>query len=151
MTSYLPDLNVWLALSWANHKHSDAAWTWFLRQEDTPFFFCRFTQLGLLRLLTTSAIMGKDLRTIGQAWAVYDRWLEDSRIEIRLESFELEAAFRKSTHAVSRLSSPKALGDCYLLAASLVAEATLVTFDRGLAAAGRKTRQRIVLLETAEG
>ena len=141
---------MWLALSWANHKHSAAAWAWFSRQDDSSFFFCRLTQLGLLRLLTTAAIMGKDVRTIGQAWAVYDRWLEDSRIGMRLEPFELDAAFRKSTHSVSRLSSPKALGDCYLLAVSLVAEATLVTFDRALVAAGRKARQRLVLLETAE-
>jgi predicted nucleic acid-binding protein len=62
----LPDLNVWLALSWANHMHSDAAWAWFSRQEDNRFFFCRFTQLGLLRLLATSAVMGKDVRTIGE-------------------------------------------------------------------------------------
>jgi hypothetical protein len=25
-TSHLPDLNVWLALSWANHMHSEEAW-----------------------------------------------------------------------------------------------------------------------------
>src|SRR5208283_2781505 len=75
-TSYLPDLNVWLALSWANHMHSDAAWTWFSRQNDNRFFFCPFTQVGLLRLLATAAVMGKDVRTIGEAWKAYDRWLE---------------------------------------------------------------------------
>jgi len=54
--------------------HSEAAWSWFSRHEDEPFFFCRLTQLGLLRLLATSAVMGKDVRTIGEAWTVYDRW-----------------------------------------------------------------------------
>jgi uncharacterized protein len=81
-TSYLPDVNVWLALSWANHQHSDAAWDWFSKHDDHKFFFCRLTQLGLLRLLATSAIMGTDVRTIGEAWKVYDRWLEDSRVGI---------------------------------------------------------------------
>jgi hypothetical protein len=33
----------------------------------------------------TSAIMGEDIRTVGEAWKVYDRWLEDSRIGIRSE------------------------------------------------------------------
>ena len=127
--------------------HSGAAWAWFSRQRDSRFFFCRFTQLGLLRLLATSAIMGEDVRTIGQAWKVYDRWLEDSRVEIRQEVFELDAAFRAATHSVSRLSSPKALGDCYLLAASQVTDATLVTFDRGLASVCQKARQRVTLLE----
>jgi toxin-antitoxin system PIN domain toxin len=143
----LPDLNVWLALSWANHMHSDAAWAWFSRQEDDRFFFCRFTQLGLLRLLATSAVMGKDVRTIGEAWKVYDRWLEDSRVGIRQEPFELDGAFREATRSVSRLSSPKALGDCYLLAVSQVTDATLVTFDRGLASACQKARQPVALLE----
>ena len=54
-------------MSWANHMHSDAAWTWFSRQEDNRFYFCRFAQIGLLRLLATSAVMGKDVRTIGEA------------------------------------------------------------------------------------
>jgi predicted nucleic acid-binding protein len=126
--------------------HSDAAWTWFARREDSHFLFCRFTQLGLLRLLATSAVMGKDVRTIGEAWNVYDRWLEDSRVEIRQEPLELDVAFRAATRSVSRLSSPKALGDYYLLAVSQVADATLVTFDRGLASACHKARQRVALL-----
>jgi toxin-antitoxin system PIN domain toxin len=142
----LPDLNVWLALSWANHMHSDAAWALFSRQEDNRLFFCRFTQLGLLRLLTTSAVMGKDVQTIGGAWKVYDRWLEDSRVGIRQEPFELDLAFRAATRPVSRLASPKALSDCYLLAVGQVMDATLVTFDRGLESACRKARQRVALL-----
>jgi predicted nucleic acid-binding protein len=127
--------------------HSDAAWAWFSRQEDSRFFFCRFTQIGLLRLLATSAVMGKDVQNIGQAWKAYDRWLDDSRVEIRPEAFELDAAFRAATRSFSRLSSPKALGDCYLLAVSQVTDATLVTFDRGLASACHKARQRVTLLE----
>ncbi len=130
--------------------HSDAAWTWFSRQGDNRFFFCRFTQIGLLRLLATSAVMGKDVRTIGEAWKVYERWLEDSRVGIRQETGELDAAFRAATRPVFRLSSPKALGDCYLLAASRVANATLVTFDRGLASACQKSGQRVALLEPGE-
>ena len=129
--------------------HSDAAWAWFSRQEDNRFFFCRFTQLGLLRLLATSAVMGKDVRTIGQAWKVYDRWLDDSRVGIRQEAFELDVAFRAPTRPVSRLSSPKALGDCYLLAVSQVIDATLVTFDQGLASACQKARQPVRLLKEA--
>jgi hypothetical protein len=87
-------------------------------------------------------------RTIGEAWTVYDRCLEDSRIGIRQESFELDSAFRAATRWFSRLSSPKVLGDCYLPAVSQVTEATLVTFARGLASACRKARQPAVLFET---
>jgi toxin-antitoxin system PIN domain toxin len=146
-TSYLPDLNVWLALSWANHRHSEAAWKWFSGQGDNRFYFCRFTQVGLLRLLATSAVMGKDVQTIGEAWKVYDRWLEDSRVGMRRETLELDAAFREATRPFSRQASPKALGDCYLLAVSQSTNATLVTLDRGLASACQKAHQLVALLE----
>jgi toxin-antitoxin system PIN domain toxin len=147
-TSYLPDLNVWLALSWANHRHSEAVWKWFSERGDDRFFFCRFTQVGLLRLLATSAVMGKDVQTIGEGWKVYDRWLEDSRVGMRQETLELDAAFRDAARPFSRQASPKALGDCYLLAVSRITNATLVTLDRGLASACEKARQRVTLLES---
>ena len=138
---------MWLALSWVNHLHSDAAWQWFTRQDEGRFYFCRFTQVGLLRLLATSSVMGDDVLTIGEAWKVYDRWIEDSRVTMQREPPELDAAFRTATRPVFRQSSPKALGDCYLLAASQVASATLVTFDRALASACEGARQRVTLLE----
>jgi len=81
---------------------SDAAWTWFSQREDDRFFLCRLTQLGLLRLLATSAVMGRDVRTIGEAWKVYDRWLEDSRVGIRQEPVEPDGAFRAATRSVFR-------------------------------------------------
>jgi predicted nucleic acid-binding protein len=125
-----------------------SAWAGFSRSRGDTLIFCRFTQLGLLRLFATSAVMGKDVQTVGEAWQVYDRWLEDSRIGIRQESFEFETAFRAATRSFSRLSSPKALGDSYLLAVSQNTKATLVTFDHGLASACRKARHAVALLET---
>jgi uncharacterized protein len=129
--------------------HSKVAWSWFSRQENDRFLFCRFTQVGLLRLLATSAIMGTDVQTIKEAWKVYDRWREDARIGMQPESTDVEDAFRRTTDPVSRLSSPKALGDCYLMAVSRIADATLVTFDRGLSSACRKAGCPVQLLEIA--
>jgi predicted nucleic acid-binding protein len=50
---YLPDINFWLALNFSQHKHNSAATSWFnaLPQND-QCFFCRFTQMGFLRLAT---------------------------------------------------------------------------------------------------
>ena len=143
----MPDLNVWLALTWVNHRHAKAAWGWFSPRDNDNFYFCRFTQIGLLRLLTTGAIMGKEVLTVGEAWKVYDRWLEDSRIILRQEPAELTVSFRAATRPFSRLSAPKALGDCYLSAISQVVDATLVTFDRGLASACQKAGHSVVLLD----
>jgi len=74
-------------------------------------YFCRFTKLGLLRLLTTASIMGEDVRTTRQAWKVYDRWLEDSRTGIRHEPFDFDDVFRIACRSVCNSASPKALAD----------------------------------------
>lgn len=85
--------------------------------------------------------MGRDVLTIGEGWAVYDRWLNDSRIGMRQESFEIETAFRSAREPFARLRSPKALGDCYLLA---VSRTISTTFDRGLAVAGKANQPVLV-------
>jgi toxin-antitoxin system PIN domain toxin len=144
--SYLPDLNVWLALSWARHKHSDRAWEWFAGQESDAFLFCRISQLGLLRLLTTSAVMGSDVCTIQGAWSIYDRWLEDARVSFTNEPQTTESALRAATRPFARTASPKALGDCYLRAISQATKSVLVTFDVALASACAKDRQHVALL-----
>jgi predicted nucleic acid-binding protein len=100
-----------------------------------------------MRLPATSAVMGEDVLTIGAAWKVYDRWLEDSRVGIRQEPAIFDSAFRLATRHVARLSSPKSLGDCYLMAVSQSLDATLVTFDRALAAACEQAKHAATLLE----
>ena len=77
MTSFLfPDINVWIALTHGAHVHHQVARDWFDSLEpDARFCFCRFTQLGLLRLLTAEPVMGEEVMTQVEAWAVYDRWL----------------------------------------------------------------------------
>src|SRR5207302_5761793 len=48
------DANVWLALIWSRHVHSERARLWFEQAGEEQFFFCRFTQVTVLRLLTTT-------------------------------------------------------------------------------------------------
>ncbi len=81
MTSWLlPDVNVWLALHYQRHEHYGIAQAWFDRlDERTMLVFCRQTQLGFFRLLTTSAVMGKDTRTQRQCWTIYEDWLAGGR------------------------------------------------------------------------
>ena len=72
--------------------------------------------------------MGDNCMTVEDAWRVYDKWLRESIVGFCHEPAELDSLFRLATAPVSRLSSLKALGDCYLLAVSQAANATLVTF-----------------------
>ena len=105
------------------------------------------SQLGVLRLLTTSAIMGRDVLTIGEAWKVYDRWLQDTRTGLRQDPAIVEDLLRASTRPLSKLASPKALGDCYLMAISQSLGTTLVTLDKALATVCRKANHPVILLD----
>src|SRR5436853_252909 len=82
--------------------------------------------------------MRGDCLTLREAWAVYDRWISDPRIDMRREPFHVDALFRHTTEPFAKLASPKVLADCYLLAVANASEATLVTLDGGLAELGRR-------------
>lgn len=133
-TSNFLDANVWLALLWGRHIHSRRARQWLEQAEEEQFFFCRFTQITVLRLLTTEAIMGQDRQTMSQAWGLWDRVWADTRIAFLPEPESIEKEFRARSRLQS--ASPKAWADAYLLAFAITAGLKLVTFDRALATRG---------------
>jgi toxin-antitoxin system PIN domain toxin len=128
-------MNVWLALVAAEHVHWPLARRWW-REEEGAIAFCRLTQLGFLRLMTTSAAMDGKPLTITQAWRVYDRLYDDDRVTFVSEPPEVEKRFREK--AVGREASPKVWADAWLLALAQEAGGVLVTFDRALAGRGAR-------------
>lgn len=142
-TSFLfPDINVWVALTHGSHVHHLVASDWFDSLDaEVRFCFCRFTQLGLLRLLTADAVMGDEVMHQTEAWAVYDRWLEDDRVSFLEEPAGLERRFRGLTRP--RKAAPKTWADAYLAAFAETTQLTLVTFDRAF----RGKCKPLILLE----
>jgi uncharacterized protein len=128
------DANVWLALMWSRHAHSERARLWFERAGEEQFLFCRFTQITVLRLLTTDQIMGKDAKTMFEAWSLWDRVWSDTRIVFLPEPDDIEKEFRSRSRLSS--ASPKVWADAYLLAFAAVAGLKFVTFDRALKSHG---------------
>jgi toxin-antitoxin system PIN domain toxin len=124
------DANVWLALSWRRHMHAETAARWFESAGHGQFFLCRFTQLAVLRLLTTEKILGVDTHTMASAWDVLDQIQVDERISFLPEPEGIDLDFRSRSSLKSR--SPKIWADAYLLAFASVAGLKLVTFDRAL-------------------
>jgi hypothetical protein len=139
MVSLFPDLNVWIALSVAGHSHNAEAWNWLrLLPREVRLIFSRYTQVGLLRLLTNESAMGEQTLTLKKAWGVYERWVTDPRVEFYPEPRGMEAAFREATAPFAAKPASKWVGDCYLLAFSKQSGAALVTFDKALHEAARK-------------
>jgi hypothetical protein len=129
-TSYFfPDLNVWVALNSSGHVHHHVASDWYDSLDgDLRFCFCRLTQLGLLRLLTSEAVMRDDVLSQSQAWKVFDSWIERGGAQLLDESPLLDRPFRRLTEG--RQSAPKTWADAYLAAFAEASQLTLVTFDR---------------------
>jgi uncharacterized protein len=139
MTSYFPDVNVWLALNDVGHAHAAPAWAWLLGLPfDSRLIFSRYTQLGLLRLLTSKAVMGPKTLMLSRAWRAYDRWVDDPRVALAPEPTGLDSAFRKHMRPFDEQPATRLIGDCYLLAFAQQSDATLVTFDRALHDYARK-------------
>lgn len=146
MISFFPDLNVWLALSFAEHTHNGQALQWLTNvPQEAQLLFSRFTQIGLLRLLTNSAVMGNYVNTAESGWRTYDYWLRDSRVQFLPEPSSVEFAFRQITSHLPGTPASKWIADCYLLAFAKESGATLVTFDRALAALARKDHCRAIV------
>jgi toxin-antitoxin system PIN domain toxin len=146
MTLFFLDVNVWLALSVSGHPHHSVASSWLDRlPDDSVLIFSRITQLGLLRLLTNNAVMGDNALPLGEAWAVYDRWLQDPRVEFYPEPRNVNAAFRRATEPFAGKAASKWVGDCWLLASAEAAQARLVTYDQALCDFARKQGNRTVI------
>jgi len=92
--------------------------------------------------------MGNNCLTLHAAWQVYDQWLSEPHVAFCHEPAEVDSLFRLVTAPVSRTSSPKVLGDCYLLAVSQAAHAKLVTFDAGLGRLAARLHYGVVVLES---
>ena len=131
-TFLFPDVNVWLALAHEIHPHHLVAMAWDENlSDDTVLTFCRFTQLGLLRLLTNESAMGRDALTQTNAWSVYDGFLQTKRARFIDEPRGIDPLFRQ--HTKRDEVSTKQWDDGYISAFAMAAGMALVTFDRALA------------------
>jgi toxin-antitoxin system PIN domain toxin len=136
-----PDVNVWIALTSDGHIHHASAARWFATLDNNArLVFCRITQLSLLRLLTTQAVMGTDVMTQTEAWQIYDGWVQDLRVIFLEEPSGLEQRLR--SYSRRKTPAPKEWADDYLLAFAALSDLTLVTFDRAFQG---KTRKLLLL------
>jgi toxin-antitoxin system PIN domain toxin len=131
-SSFLPDINVWLALHHEVHRHHLNVVQWFRSLDtDSKLIFCRHTQIGMFRLLTTQAVMGDEVLTQKQCWAIYAHWIDGGRATLLADPASTDEGFEALASA--DLPSPKVWADAYLAAFAVSSDLTLVTFDKALA------------------
>ena len=133
MRYFLPDLNVWLALSIRGHVHHQPAADWLNSVKRSAILsFTRPTQSGLLRLLTTEQVISAYQAKISsndQAWRIVQDWLDLDYVEMAVEAHGIDGLFKQfGSHAKP---SPKLWMDAYLAAFAVRGGHQLVTFDAG--------------------
>jgi uncharacterized protein len=125
----LLDVNVWLALSSADHVHHANARQYWQENADDTRAFCWATAMATLRLFTNeTASAGKTLPA-REAWQALQRWLGHPGVEMMAEPEHLDEMLG---HWAQRL--PLRGGDwtdAYLAAFAVVGGYRLVSFDRG--------------------
>jgi len=128
----LSDTNVLLALAAECHSHHAAARRWWERlPSDAPIHICRPVQMGLLRLMSSEAALGKDALTLPAAWAAYATLLASGRFAFTLEPQGLDAIWEQFCRPFRR--SPKVVMDAYLAAFARAGEYRLVSLDHAFA------------------
>jgi len=126
----LCDISVLLPLCSDRHVHHQAACAWVEEvKKRHEIMVCRVTQLGLLRLLNSPAVMKEDALPTAECWRVYETLMGDERFVFRPEPADLEKALKSATLPYS--FAPKLWQDAYLAAFAISAGLQLVTFDRG--------------------
>ena len=125
----LPDVNVWLALTFDSHVHHPTAKSWFDALAAELCLFCRSTQQGFLRLVTNAHIFGSHAMTLTEAWQKYDLLQSDPYVSYVDEPPGIEPLWRM--HTVGQSFSPKVWNDAYLAAFAQATNFELITFDRG--------------------
>jgi len=125
----LPDVNLWVALTVAEHVHHETAVKWVDTVLDDAIAFCRVTQLGFFRLLTNERVMAEDVFTAERAWRLVEQIRQDHRITFASEPFDIEPSWRTFTKA--HKTGANFWTDSYLAAFAQAGGHTLVTFDRG--------------------
>jgi len=124
-----------MALVLEHHVHRPAARAWW-QTANGMIAFTRLTQIGMLRLLTTSAAMDGKPLAMDEAWRVHDGLFADDRVALLAEPVDADRHFRE--YASGRIAAPKVWADAWLLAVARSAAGVLITFDRRLAERGAR-------------
>ena len=126
---WLPDVNVWFAMTFEFHEHHPIAQAWFDSVVDDRISFCRTTQQGLLRLSTNPKAAKDDVLTMDEAWKRFDEYLADPRIDFCTEPAGIDMQWR--TYAHGKRFSTNVWTDAYLAAFAKCSDHEIVTIDGG--------------------
>jgi toxin-antitoxin system PIN domain toxin len=123
----LPDVNVWLAFSVADHEHHQRARHYWYEEAGDQLAFCRITAMGFLRLATNSAAMKGQPFTVSQAWQAYLDFRGLPEVTLAAEPEGCEVWLGQWVLGMGL--TPRKWTDAYLAAFAKAGGLRLVSFD----------------------
>jgi len=123
----LPDINVWLAFSVADHAHHQRARRYWYEESADQLAFCRVTSLGFLRLATNASAMRGNPLTVPQAWQAYGEFRRLPEVLLAVEPDDCETWLEH--WALGNDPAPRLWTDAYLAAFARAGGLRLVSFD----------------------
>jgi toxin-antitoxin system PIN domain toxin len=127
-TADLPDLNVWLALTWPHHsQHQQAIHSW-QQQAADQVLFCTVTALGLVRLVCQRKPVGTAVRNTTQASALLEALFQQPGVQLAKpehNGWEVLDHLLRGGELPARLCT-----DAHLAALAITNGWRLVNFDR---------------------
>jgi len=124
----LPDLNVWLALTWPGHSHHRQAVHYWEQQAADQVLFCMVTALGLVRMVSQPKLMGVAVKNAAEASALLHALCQQPGVQLA----EPEHNGWEVFHQLLRIAELPArlCSDAYLAALAIANGWRLVSFDR---------------------
>lgn len=129
MKRYLVDANVWIAILYTDHSHHEEAVAWMRDLPPQSAYFCRMTQMTVLRLLCNPRVLGQDAVAQNVAWTYYDRMVQNRRVGFVLEPDGIDRVFRDISSRP--FLSSNAWPDAYLAAFAIASGMCVKTADQG--------------------
>ena len=127
-TADLPDLNVWLALSWPDHSHHQQAVHYWEQQAADQVLFCTVTALGLVRMVSQPKLMGVAVKNAAEASALLHALCQQPGVQLaepEHNGWEVFHQLLQSAELPARLCT-----DAHLAALAIANGWRLVSFDR---------------------
>ena len=127
-TADLPDLNVWLALTWPAHSHHRQAVQYWEQQAADQVLFCTVTALGLVRLVCQPKLMGTAVRNAAEASALLEALCQQPGVRLAKPEhtgWEVFHQLLRGGRIPARLCT-----DAHLAALAIANGWRLVSFDR---------------------
>ena len=140
--TYLPDVNLLVALAWPVHVHHGAAHAWFRDHHERGWSTCGITESGFIRVSSNRKVT-PDARPPAEAAEILTRMCSLSGHSFVSDSVQLSQhveSLRGNVHGSAQVT------DLHLILVARQNDLRFVTFDRGAAQLADTLRVGVDLL-----